>query len=92
MPVKDPAMRARRHTDAELEELYATTGIDLTELSSVLTAAELAPILRTSVGALAQDRYRLRGVPHVVVGKRRIRYLRADVCRYLLANRSGGAA
>jgi hypothetical protein len=47
--------------------------------------------LQKTVDALAQDRYRDRGIPYIRVG-RRIRYLRADVARYLIANRHGATA
>jgi hypothetical protein len=70
--------------DAELAELYAKTGIDLSMLPAVMTAEELAPAIRSSVGALSQDRYRNRGIPYTRLG-RRIRYARAEVARYLLA-------
>jgi hypothetical protein len=73
---------------AELTNLYADTGIDLSMLPAISTAEELAPVLSTTVSALAQDRYRGRGIRYVKFG-RRVRYLRADVARYLAANRSG---
>ena len=74
-----PKMTAVRQTvaataaalaDAELTKLYADTGIDLSMLDPVITPDELAPVMRTSVGALAQDRYRRRGIPWVRYGKR----------------------
>nr|WP_232425857.1 helix-turn-helix domain-containing protein [Mycobacterium sp. JS623] len=43
--------------------------------------------MATTEAALAQDRYRRGGIPYVKFG-RRVRYLRADVARYLAANRS----
>jgi hypothetical protein len=62
------------------------------ELPPIATGPQLATVLQTTVDALAQDRYRRRGVPFVKVGGR-VRYLRADVLAYLAANRvSGGAA
>lgn len=70
----------------ELAQLYANTGIDLSELPPIITPPELAPVIRTTVDSLAQDRYRNTGIPFVKVG-RRVRYLRADVARYLMANR-----
>lgn len=79
-------------TDAELEELLRQTGIDLSTLPPIMTAQELAPVLFLTADALAQDRYRGVGIPYVVLGRRRVRYLRADVCRYLITHRSGGAA
>jgi hypothetical protein len=57
------AARCRDMADAELAKLYADTGIDLSMLPSIMTAEELAPAIRSSVGALAQDRYRNRGIP-----------------------------
>jgi hypothetical protein len=72
--------------DAELTKLYNDTGIDLSPLPAIMTPAELAPAIRSSEGALAQDRYRNRGIPYICMG-RRIRYARADVARYLVANR-----
>lgn len=75
---------------SEIAELYRQTGIDLSILPPVSTAQELAPVIRTTPGSLAQDRYRGGGIPYVVVGRRRVRYLRADVCRYLIEHRTGG--
>jgi hypothetical protein len=77
----------RNMADAELAQLYNDTGIDLTALPPMMTAVELAQAIRSSEGALAQDRYRNRGVPYIKMG-RRIRYVRADVARYLAANRA----
>jgi hypothetical protein len=50
------AARYRDMADAELAKLYTDTGIDLSMLPSIMTAEELAPAIRSSVGALAQDR------------------------------------
>jgi hypothetical protein len=75
--------------DAELAKLYIETGIDLSALPAVMTARQLAPAIGVSEGSLAQDRYRRVGIPYIELGKRRIRYLRADVARYLVANRQG---
>lgn len=72
--------------DVVLAKLFADTGVDLSALPAIITPEELAPVLRTTVGALAQDRYRRTGVPYTKHG-RRVRYLRADVARYLAANR-----
>ena len=80
MPVKDI-------TETELSKLYVNTGIDLSTLPAVMTAEDLAPVLGVSVGALANDRYRHVGIPYTKHG-RRVRYLRVDVARYLLANRT----
>ncbi|WP_422745172.1 DNA-binding protein [Mycobacterium sp. WMMD1722] len=61
------------------------------ELPAIATAAQVADFLQTTVDALAQDRYRRRGVPWIKVGGR-VRYLREDVLAYLHANRYGGDA
>jgi hypothetical protein len=79
------ARRAQDAADAELAELYNTTGIDLTPLPPIMTAEQLAIALGVTVGSLTQDRYRNRGCPYLRMG-RRIRYARADVARYLAAN------
>jgi hypothetical protein len=81
--------RAAAKAEFELTKLYNDTGIDLSMLPTVMTAEELAPVIRTTVGALATDRYRKRGIPFVHYG-RRVRYLKVDVARYLAANRSAG--
>ena len=60
-------------------------------LPSVAKSEQVAKVLQTSVDALAQDRYRGRGIPFVKVGGR-VRYLRDDVLAYLAANRTAGAA
>ncbi|AGB26289.1 hypothetical protein Mycsm_06130 [Mycobacterium sp. JS623] len=74
-------------TDTELSRLFVDTGIDLSTLPAIATSRELAPVMATTEAALAQDRYRRGGIPYVKFG-RRVRYLRADVARYLAANRS----
>jgi hypothetical protein len=74
-------------TNAELSKLYVGTGIDLSTLPPIIRADELAPVLGTTVAALANERYRHVGIPFVKHG-RRVRYLRADVARFLLANRT----
>ena len=81
-------MAVQQDHEADLAKLYADTGIDLTALPPIATAAELASVVKTSEAALAQDRYRRQGIPFIKYG-RRVRYLRADVARYLAANRSG---
>jgi hypothetical protein len=72
--------------EAELATLFAETGIDLSALQPVVKPVELATAIRSTVDALAQDRYRGVGIPYVKLG-RRVRYLRIDVARHLLANR-----
>jgi hypothetical protein len=72
-----------------LAELLQQTGIDLSALPPVMSTKELAPALGITSEALAQDRYRGCGIPYVKLG-RRVRYLRADVARYLVTHRTGG--
>lgn len=59
------------------------------DLPPISTAAQVGTVLQTTVDALAQDRYRRRGLPYVKIGGR-VRYLREDVLAYLAANRIGG--
>jgi hypothetical protein len=63
----------------------------LGDLPPLATASQLAAFLQTTVDALAQDRYRRRGVPFIKAGGR-VRYSREDVLAYLAANRSSGDA
>jgi hypothetical protein len=65
--------------------------LTLDDLPQIATAAQVADVVQTTVDALAQDRYRRRGIPHVKIGGR-VRYLRADVLQFLAANRRGGGA
>lgn len=58
------------------------------ELPPVATASQVAAVVQTTVDALAQDRYRRRGIPYVKISGR-VRYLRADVLKYLSDNRIG---
>jgi len=89
MAVEDTTMRAAAAlADAALAELYGDTGIDLSALPTICTPEELAPVIRSTTGALANERYRHVGIPYIKHG-RRVRYLRADVARYLSAHRSG---
>ena len=71
---------------AELHKLYLDTGIDLSTFPTIMTSEQLAPVLGLTVGGLANDRYRHVGIPFIKHGKR-VRYLRADVARYLMAHR-----
>lgn len=66
-------------------------GIDLSALPPVITPGELAAILKTTPAALAQERYRGSGIPYVKWGSR-VRYLAADVARFLADNRRQGTA
>lgn len=61
------------------------------DLPPVAKAEQVADVMQTSVDALAQDRYRGRGIPYVKIGGR-VRYLRADVLKFLSENRIGGGA
>lgn len=61
------------------------------DLPAVATSAQIAQVVQTTVDALAQDRYRRRGIPFVKIGGR-VRYLREDVIAFLAANRVGGEA
>lgn len=85
MTVTQTAARCRDHADAAVTQLYNKTGIDLSPLPEIMTAAELSPAIRSSIGALAQERFRNTGIPYIKLN-RRIRYSRTEVARYLLAN------
>lgn len=61
------------------------------ELPPVATATQVAMFVQSTTDALAQDRYRRRGIPYVKIGGR-VRYLREDVLKYLSAHRFGGDA
>jgi hypothetical protein len=78
---------AEHLADVELSRLYTDTGIDLAACPPIMTAAQLGPVLGLSEGALAQDRFRGDGIPFIKMG-RRVRYLRADVARYLIEKRT----
>lgn len=58
-------------------------------LPHVAKPEHVAAFIHTTVDALAQDRYRRRGLPWVKIGGR-VRYLREDVLRFLADNRIGG--
>lgn len=55
-------------------------------MQEIMTAKQLAAELHVSEASLAQDRYRGDGIPFTRV-KSRVRYLRADVEKYLEENR-----
>jgi hypothetical protein len=59
------------------------------DLPAVAKATQVAAVVQTTTEALAQDRYRRRGIPYVKIGGR-VRYLREDVLNYLAANRIEG--
>ena len=63
--------------------------IDLSTLPEVMSTDQLASVLGMTPQALAQDRYRYGSIPYVKID-RRVRYLRADVTRYLVTHRNGG--
>ncbi len=80
-----------RPTPADVEQLLAETGIDLSALPPIITPDELAAAFKTTPAALAQERYRGVGMPYVKWGSR-IRYLRTDIARFLADNRRQGTA
>jgi hypothetical protein len=59
------------------------------DLPPVAKPEQVAVVVQTTVDALAQDRYRRRGIPYVKIGGR-VRYLRDDVLKFLADNRIGG--
>lgn len=61
------------------------------DLPALATPAQVAAMMQTTVDALAQDRYRRRGLPWIKVAGR-VRYSRVDVIAFLTANRVGGDA
>ncbi len=61
---------------------------DKIELPEVATSTQVAKFVQSTPDALAQDRYRRRGIPYVKIGGR-VRYLRADVLKFLDDNRIG---
>lgn len=65
--------------------------LTLEDLPPIATATQVAHVVQTTVDAPAQDRYRRRGIPHVKIGGR-VRYLKADVLKFLSDNRIGGDA
>jgi hypothetical protein len=60
--------------------------LDPDVLPPVATPDQIADFVQTTPAALAQDRYRGRGIPFVKIAGR-VRYLRKDVLAYLEANR-----
>ncbi|MGZ3385530.1 MAG: helix-turn-helix domain-containing protein [Isosphaeraceae bacterium] len=77
------------HLERELLAFYQEIGVDFAELPPVMTAQQVAPLLGMTVDALSQDRVGGNPIiPYVKLG-RRVRYLRRDLIRFLLANRIG---
>jgi hypothetical protein len=74
---------------AEMDRLERLVPAHL--LPHVSKSEQVAVVVQTTVDALAQDRYRRKGIPYVKIGGR-VRYLRDDVLAYLAANRVGGNA
>lgn len=64
--------------------------VELAGVPDVMDSKQLGSVIGTTAEALAQDRYLGIGIPYVIVGRRRVRYLKADVVRYLTENRRGG--
>jgi hypothetical protein len=60
--------------------------LDPEVLPPVATPKQVSKVVQTSEAALAQDRYRGKGIPFVKISGR-VRYLRQDVLAYLAANR-----
>lgn len=80
-------MKPSPEVAAAAADLEAQVPLEL--LPPVSMPEHVARVLHTTVDALAQDRYRRRGVPWCKVGGR-VRYLRTDVLKFLAANRFGG--
>jgi hypothetical protein len=76
-------------TEPELANIFNDTGIDVSVLPAIARPRELAAALGVTEAALAQDRYRRCGIPYIKLGQR-VRYLRADVARFLMNHRNGG--
>ena len=75
--------------ESGLLALYQETGVEFSELPPIMTAQKVASLLDMTVDALSQDRVGGNPtIPFVRVG-RRVRYLRSDLIRFLLANRIG---
>lgn len=71
------------NVDPKVLECFDKTGFDLSELPPLCSAEELAAAVRTTVSALAQDRYLRRGMPYTKVG-RRVLYSRRMVAQHLI--------
>ncbi len=74
-------------TDDELTKLFIETGFDLSAFPVVGDTKDVARLFNTSDDAVVQRRKRGSGPPWVRHG-RTVKYLRTDVARYLLANRT----
>jgi hypothetical protein len=90
---EEPVMNRMSAETAALSDLVADMErrIPVHLLPHVSKAEQVALVMQTTVDALAQDRYRARGLPYVKIGGR-VRYIREDVLKYLADNRIGGAA
>jgi hypothetical protein len=73
----------------EIERSEMPDRFELGDLPPIAKADQVAEVVQMTVDALAQDRYRRRGIPYVKIGGR-VRYLREDVLKYLTDNRIGG--
>ncbi len=80
-----------RDLEKRLQAAVKAFGADFSSLPPILTPKEAACLLGISVDALSQDR--VGGNPTIPYAKfgRRVRYLKNDILRHLLANRIGGA-
>lgn len=81
---------APKSTDP-VAELLQQLGIDLSDCPPVMTTVQLAPHVGMTPAALTQSRADKRQptIPYTKIGNR-VRYLRADVAMFLVANRRGG--
>lgn len=79
--------------DALVADLVAEMEKQVPEhlLPHIAKPEHVAAVMHTTVDSLAQDRYRHRGLPWCKIGGR-VRYLRADVLKFLAANTFGGDA
>lgn len=89
---RDATVGNANSADEERLELLRQMGVELSAQPAVMTTEQLAHVLGIPAASLAQDRYRCSGaadgIPYIKIG-RRVRYLRADVCRYLIQHRAG---
>ena len=78
--------------DSGSPQIGESVSLGLSAMPEIMSTEDLAKALGISADALAQDRYRYSGttdcIPYVKIN-RRVRYLRADVVRFLAAHRIG---
>lgn len=81
-------------TSLDLEQVIAELAREIPPavLPPVATTKHVAALIGSTESALSQDRYLGKDtIPYTKIG-RRVRYLRADVLRFLAENRVSGAA